>query len=371
MTATIKNPQFQKIGIAFSGDFSQLELTWVNINTGDIIQAGNIPLTCINPNTRVIEDEQALKESILALYTSLGIPKELHVTVVLPSLYTRMIPFPTGLSDEEMLMALESEAERSVLFKRNTPTVDWIRLHEIEEDSQQILFSSYYASQITTLINCLQALKLPIVGIDTHLTSLIRGLHSTGAIVEDGQKRLLCVVSFSNFAILILEGTVIVSLIEVPLSTQGVTEDIILADIDQDLQGLGDVLFDCTQAIVVKNNPAVTVEGLAKSFARFSEVVLVEQSSETIASLGCEVPLYPCTVEALGATQYQSLEHLPHFNFLPLEKRSLTYVKEMRKKVLLGAIGLNAVASLIVGSIVGFLLLFNLIKGAELGNFEK
>jgi hypothetical protein len=282
-----------------------------------------------------------------------------------------MIPFPSSLNDEEMSMALVSEAERSVLFKRNAPQVDWIKLNEIEEGTLQILLSSYPASEITTLMNCLESLKLPMVGIDTHLTSLVRGLHSTGAIVEDGQKRLLCVVSFTNFAILILEGTTIVSLIEVPLSTQGVDEAHILADIDQDLQGLGDVLFDCTQAIVVKNNPAVTAEGLAKSFSRFSEVVLVEQSPETIASLGSEDPLYPCTVEVLGATLYESLNQLPRFNFMPLEKQTLTYLKEARKKVLWGMIGLNAVAGIVMVAIIGVYLLMNGLKGGELGNLEK
>jgi hypothetical protein len=371
MMAKIKDAKFHKVGLAFSSDFSQLELAWVNTSTGDIIQAGNIPLTCINANTRIIEDEEALKESILALYDSLDVPRELHVTVILPSLYTRMIPFPSSLNDEEMAMALVSEAERSVLFKRNTPQVDWIKLNEIEAGTLQILLSSYPASEITTLMNCLESLKLPMVGIDTHLTSLVRGLHSTGAIAEDEQKRLLCVVSFTNFAILILEGTTIVSLIEVPLSTQGVDEEHILADIDQDLQGLGDVLFDCTQAIVVKNNPAVTAEGLAKSFARFSEVVLVEQSPETIASLGSEAPLYPCTVEVLGATLYQSLEQLPRFNFMPLEKQTLTYLKDARKKVLWAMIGLNAVAAIIVVAIVGVYLVFNAFKGNELANLEK
>jgi hypothetical protein len=371
MMAKIKDAKFHKVGLAFSSDFSQLELAWVNTSTGDIIQAGNIPLTCINPNTRVIEDEEALKESILALYDSLGVPKELHATVILPSLYTRMIPFPSSLNDDEMAMALVSEAERSVLFKRNTPQVDWIKLNEIEEGTLQILLSSYLASEITTLMNCLEALKLPMVGIDTHLTSLVRGLHSTGSIVEDGQKRLLCVVSFTNFAILILEGTTIASLIEVPLSTQGVSEEHILQDIDQDLQGLGDVLFDCTQAIVVKNNPAVTAEGLAKSFSRFSQVVLVEQSPETIASLGSESPLYPCTVEVLGATLYESLGELPRFNFMPIEKQSLTYIKDMRKKVLWGMIGLNAVAGFIMVAIVGVYFLLNTIKGSELANLEK
>jgi len=371
MMAKIKDAKFHKVGLAFSSDFSQLELAWVNTNTGDIIQAGNIPLTCINANTRIIEDEEALKESILALYDSLGVPKELHATVILPSLYTRMIPFPSSLNDDEMTMALVSEAERSVLFKRNTPQVDWIKLNEIEEGTLQILLSSYLASEITTLMNCLESLKLPMVGIDTHLTSLVRGLHSTGSIVEDGQKRLLCVVSFTNFAILILEGTTIVSLIEVPLSTQGVSEEHILQDIDQDLQGLGDVLFDCSQAIVVKNNPAVTVEGLAKSFSRFSEVVLVEQSPETIASLGSESPLYPCTVEVLGATLYESLEALPRFNFMPIEKQSLTYIKDMRKKVLWGMIGLNAVAGLIMVAIVGVYFLLNTLKSTELANLEK
>ena len=366
-----KDAKLQKVGLAFSSDFSQLELAWINTATGDIIQAGNIPLTCVNANTRVIEDEEGLKESILALYDSLGVPKNLHTTVILPSLYTRMIPFPSSLNNEEMAMALISEAERSVLFKRNTPQVDWIKLNEIEAGTLQILLSCYPASEITTLMGCLESLKLPMVGIDTHLTSLIRGLTSTGAIAEDEQKRLLCVVSFSNFAILILEGTTVVSLIEVPLSTQGVDEEHILSDIDQDLHGLGDVLFDCTQAIVVKNNPVVTAEGLAKSFSRFSDVVLVDQSPETIASLGSESPLYPCTVEVLGATLYEDLSHLPHFNFMPLEKQSLTYLKEARKKILWGMIGLNAVVAIIVIAIAGVYSLFNLGKSMELANLEK
>lgn len=367
----LKDAKFNKVGLAFSSDFSQLELAWVNTQTGDIIQAGHTPLACINPNTRVIEDPDSLRESILSLYDLLGVPTELHATVILPSLYTRMIPFPASLNDDEMAMALTSEVERSVLFKRNVPQVDWIKLNETEDGTLQVLLSSYPASEIDTLIGCLEPLKLPIVGIDTHLTSLLRGLHSTGTIPQDRERRLLCVVSVSNFAILVLEGTTILTLVEVPLSTQGGTEEQLLADLDQDLLGLGDYLFDCVQAIVVKNTDAVTIEGLARSFSRFSDVILVEQSVDTIASLGSETPMYPCSVEVLGASLFESLKEVPRFNFLPLEKQTLTCLKEARQKALLVMVGLNVVACAIVGCVLAAFMLGNTLKGNELSTLEK
>jgi hypothetical protein len=163
----------------------------------------------------------------------------------------------------------------------------------------------------------------------------------------------------------------LISMVEVPISLQGINSEDIIHDLQQDISGLGDILSDCSEVVLVHNNSKVTTEELANSFSNFNEVILVEQNPFTIASLGANEPLYPCTVEALGACMFSEMETLPSFNFLPYGDRIKVIVDRMRTKVLPFAVLANVALALLAGLLFGVFSLLNVQKQMELDKVKQ
>jgi hypothetical protein len=349
MLQNAKQTAHYKVGLAFTTNYDGLELVWLDTKTGDIVQAGHASISCINPSTRVLEDPDALVDTVQALYTSLEVPFGLNATLSLPSLYSRKVTLPASLTDSERTVALLSEAERSVLFKRSLPQVDWVTLGTNAEDEHDLLLTAYPQEEILKLLDCFGVLQIPLVGIDTGITSTLKGLAITNTLEDDEAHRLFCHIGYSSFFIASLEGARLRDGVEIPLPTQGATEEQIVSEIEHELQALLQVVG--TQSSVV--------------------VVFIEQYGESIASLGANNGLYPCTLEALGATQFEALEALSPINLIPLEKQNATYVSRWRKQFLIGGVALNVLVLVLVLLINSVYWLGNTLKQGEVAQLEK
>jgi hypothetical protein len=359
------------VSLAFSADFTKLELVWLNTKSGQIVNAGFIPISGVELGSRETMHAEALGESILTLFEELNIPKELPVAIMLPSFYTRMINLPHGLSEADIQNVLMSEAERSVVFKKEPPMLDWIFLDVADENNAYCVYSAYPTKALEDLVNIVKAQKLNLSSVESNITALIKGLLTTGTLQNDDHKRLVIILNEANSTTMVLEGLKLISMVEVPISLQGIKSEDIIHDLQQDISGLGNILTDCSEVILVHNNSKVTTEELANSFANFNEVILVEQNPFTIASLGANEPLYPCTVEALGACMFREMPTLPTFNLLPKDDQIRVLVNEMRGKVLPFAILANLALILLAGIGFGVLSLFNVQKQVELDNIKK
>jgi hypothetical protein len=359
------------VSLAFSSDFTRLELVWLNTQSGQIINAGFIPLSGIDLSSREVMHAEALGQSIETLFEELNVPKNLPLALMMPSFYTRMINLPPGLSDADIQNVLVSEAERSVVFKKEAPTLDWIFLDVEDEENAYCVYSAYPSKPLNDIVDVVKGLKFNLSSVECNITALIKGLLTTGTLQNDEHKRLIIVLNEANSTTMVLDGLRIISMVEVPISLQGIKSEDIIHDLQQDISGLGNILADCSEVVLVHNNSKVTTEELASSFSNFNEVILVEQNPFTIASLGANEPLYPCTVEALGACMFSDMETLPSFSFLPYADRIKVVVNKMRAKVLPFAVLANVALLLLAGVAFGVFSLLNLQKQMELDKVKQ
>jgi serine/threonine protein kinase len=364
-------PQNGVVSLAFSSDFLRLELVWINTQSGQIINAGYIPISSVDLTTRTILVPDDFMESVQSLFQELNIPPNLPVTLMLPSFYTRMLGLPPGINEKDLHNILVSEAERSVLFKREAPTLDWLFLNMEDAENEYCIYTAYPLSALTEILSILNQLKINLCSIESNVTAVLKGLISTGTLANDGQKRLLSILNESNSTTLVLEGVNITSLIEAPVSSQNIDASDIVSDLQQDTGGLSDLLHDCKEVIVVHNNSKVPADLLATAFEQFDEVVLVEQNADTIASLGAKKPLYPCTVEALGAAMFKELASFGSLNLLPKERQIEVMVADYRVKILPFAIAANVVVLALVVLAYGVLSAINLGKSMSLDEVNK
>jgi hypothetical protein len=362
----LATPQNGVVSLAFSSDFLRLELVWINTQSGQIINAGYIPITSVDLTTRAILTPDNLMESVQSLFQELNIPPNLPVTLMLPSFYTRLLGLPPGMNEKDVQQVLVGEAERSVLFKREAPTVDWLFLNVEDDQNEYCVYTAYPLSALNDLLAILNQLKINLCSVETNVSAVIKGLISTGTLANDAQKRLVTILNETNSTTLLLEGAHISSLIEAPVSPQNINPSDIVSDLKQDIVGLSDLLQDCKEVIVVHNNSKVPAQLLANAFEQFDEVVLVEQSPETIASLGAKKPLYPCTVEALGAAMFKEWASLGSLNLLPQERQLEVMVADYRVKILPFAIAANVLVLVLVVSAYGVLSAINLGKSLSL-----
>jgi hypothetical protein len=367
----LATPQNGVVSLVFSSDFSRLELVWVNTQSGQIINAGYIPISSIDLNTRSVLVSDNFMESVQSLFQELNIPPNLPVTLVLPSFYTRMLALPSGMHDKDLHALFLSEAERSVLFRREVPAIDWLFLNMEDAENEYCVYTAYPLSALTTILGILDQLKISIYSVESNVTAVIKGLISTGTLANDGQKRLLSILNETNSTILVLEGASITSLIEAPISAQNINASDLVSDLQQDISTLSDLLQNCNEVIVVHNNSKVSPQLLASAFEEFDEVVLVEQNPETIASLGAKKPLYPCTVEALGATMFKELASFGSLDLLPRERQLEVMVADCRTKILPFAIAANVLVLVLVVSVYGVLSAINLSKSLGLEEVNK
>jgi hypothetical protein len=364
-------PQNGVVSLAFSSDFLRLELVWINTQSGQIINAGYIPISSVDLATRAILVPDNFMESIQSLFQELNIPPNLPVTLMLPSFYTRMLGLPSGMNERDLHNILVGEAERSVLFKREAPTLDWLYLNVEDAENEYCVYTAYPLSALTEILAILNQLKINLCSVESNVTALLKGLISTGTLANDGQKRLLSILNESNSTTLVLQGAHITSLIEAPVSSHNIDPSDIVSDLQQDISGLSDLLQDCKEVIVVHNNAKVPADILAKAFEQFDEVVLVEQNPETIASLGAKKPLYPCTVEALGASMFKELGSFGSLNLLPKERQIEVMVADYRTKILPFAIAANVLVLALVIIAYGLLSAMNIGKGLNLDEVNK
>jgi hypothetical protein len=240
-----------------------------------------------------------------------------------------------------------------------------------DAENEYCIYTAYPLSALTEILSILNQLKINLCSIESNVTAVLKGLISTGTLANDGQKRLLSILNESNSTTLVLEGVNITSLIEAPVSSQNIDASDIVSDLQQDTGGLSDLLHDCKEVIVVHNNSKVPADLLATAFEQFDEVVLVEQNADTIASLGAKKPLYPCTVEALGAAMFKELASFGSLNLLPKERQIEVMVADYRVKILPFAIAANVVVLALVVLAYGVLSAINLGKSMSLDEVNK
>lgn len=366
-------PETSCVSIAFSSDFTKLELVWLNTQTGQIINAGFVPITGFDLSTRMIHNGDALSESMANLLHEMSIPIKVPVSIMLPSFYTRIINIPSGLTEADTASLIAGEAERSVLFKKEEPTIDWVVLDLLsQEDEVNCLYTAYPTTTLNELLRIVEdVLKLQICAIESNLTAVIKGLLTTGTLQNDDKIRLVSILNEGTSSNLVLQGIHILHVAETPVSLQNIKSEELVHDVQQDISGLSSLLTNCNEVIVIHNNSRVPSELLAQSFANFEEVILVEQTVETIASLGARRAFYPCTVEALGAAMSLEMANVPSLNLLPKSKQLHFLLQGLRRQVLPFAIAGNVLVFLLVLVAYGVLSVFNVTNGIKLGELEK
>jgi hypothetical protein len=338
--------------LVFKNDLSQIEFVYLNAKTGQLIRSELVTAPTVHPVSKTFEHKEDLYAQLEKLLKDqLELPKGLSIAVVLPSLYSSVVTLPSALSLTEVEMALKTEVERSVLFRKVEPVLDWFPLQMGNEDSriQQLVVGAYPQGFVEPLYDAIKALGFKPLGLSTQLSAAIRGLAITGTLQDDGVKRLICVLSESVFSICVLEGFHHQSVVDVPISTVSVNIEHLMEDIRADLSSMGDVLYGCQQCILIQNNVGIPTQSVVGCFEQFGEIVVVEQTVDTLASLGAASPLYPCSIEALGVALGSHLDEIERVDFLPVKDKNTAYVNKVRKELLKVAIGVNV---LVLGAVL-------------------
>ena len=207
---------------------SILEVVEIECSSGKILKYGSVdmPYDLVG---RQIAQVSLLELRLQKIFTDLQIPPKSNVILSMPSVMTGFITLPTDLQHDEIITALESEAERNYIFRKYEPCVSYEQIVADEQAaSQYIIYSAVQKEQINAIIEVFKNLDLNITAIDSSYAALVRGLSVTNIIDEDinNEKPICCLLITPNsFVILSLIGDKIVDIAEEPLAVKSFNPD--------------------------------------------------------------------------------------------------------------------------------------------------
>ncbi|MGE0201672.1 MAG: hypothetical protein AB7P76_11975 [Candidatus Melainabacteria bacterium] len=335
------------VTVTLSPRLNAFEIVKLADETGDIQVAGSVQIQ-LDPVSRVASDD-ILTQAIKALYVNHQVPLDTPTVLVLPSFFSREVELPTDFSRDELQFALISEAERFSLFKNLEPTVSSVRL-STNETTTNYYYSAFPVHEVELYQSIFTALDIPLIAIDLNYLSILRGLMATQTVsqeVEEQTPWLLMVLTDNTFFLSLQQGNRITKTFEARLSVSSSDPQAAMADIQEDFA------YFCegeayAKMVLVSNADTLQVETLMRMLPIEVPVVPLEQNANTLETLGALTPEYPCSLEAIGGVFYSLMPEMPAMNFKPQASEEAMAINEMKKKIFIGLVVVNALALLFV-----------------------
>ncbi|MBX2859738.1 MAG: hypothetical protein KTR14_00765 [Vampirovibrio sp.] len=350
-----------------SSSLDHLELIKINEKDGQIEAAFSSP-AYFDLTNRSLSDVEQFIMTLKELYSANQVPTNTPTILVLPSFLTREIELPSEFSDEEIRFGLVSEAESSIIFKKQEPEVAWLKLGD-----NSILYTAYPKIELEKFTQAFEENNIPLIAIDLSYFSIIRGLVAVGAITSElelNSRWCLMVLTDFNFFALIVEGIQPKRSTESILATGESSEMVLISDIKQDFESFYE--FESLESVVLVNNTTqIDSQNLVTQLNLSEKVTVIDQNADTLSSRNAETPQFPCSLEALGGGLFNRFQEMPDLNLLVRSGVNMAEVIQLRGTVLKMLIGLNVVAFVLGLLIIGVMLLFSSLKEGELGSLNQ
>lgn len=312
------------IGISVSLNVG-LEMIQVDLASKTVIKYANRPLA-YNPSTREIEDYTLFRNSILELFSELGIsPQNSNVVVNLPNVYFSHTYLPTTLEDDAITTALISDVEQNYLFKKNTPIVSWVDIQANNKtENRYILYSAIQEGVVEAIKSICNDLGATLIAIENTYSSLLKTLEYTEITrkyAQDGRNWNILLVSQNNYAVFSMNRYNVIDYFEDPLALKSFNSDEVYIAVGQ-AASAALAKFPSDRLIIISETNYISAEILAIQMKRAGEVTFLECNKFAKNSImNVDLNILPnyvplITPEAIGAAIYKAKEFTISFNYL-------------------------------------------------------
>lgn len=314
------------VGISVSLNVG-LEMIQVDPATKSVVKYANRPLA-YNPSTREIEDYAQFKNSVLELFSELGIsPQNSNVVVNLPNVHFAHTYLPTTLDDESVTTALTSEVEQNYLFKKNTPVVSWIEVQSNNKtENRYVLYSAIQEGVVEAIKTIFNDMGATLIAIENTYSSLLKTLEYTEitknfAMASRNWNILL--VSQNSYAVFSMNKYNVIDYFEDPLALKSFSNDEVYIAVGQ-AASAALAKFPSDRLMIISETNYISAEILAIQMKRAGEVLFLEcnkYAKNSIMNVDLNIlPNYVplITPEAIGAAIYKAREFSIAFNFLDI-----------------------------------------------------
>lgn len=222
----LSTPVSKSVGVYISSD-SQLEVVVFDKELNVVKNSGKAELKYDNVLRQV--DLKELEATLYYFVNELDIPRNYPFYVSLPNILTSVKTLPADLEDIELDIALNSEAEKSYIFKKAEPKTSWILISSNEQTlTNTYIYSVIQREQIESIQQIFANNNLKLHAIDTSFACLIRGLSISGILsdnIQQNDKWAIVTISYNNYIIAKFDGGTLLNIIETPLALKSIEPD--------------------------------------------------------------------------------------------------------------------------------------------------
>lgn len=314
------------IGISVSLNVG-LEMIQVDLATKTVVKYANRPLA-YNPSTREIEDYNAFRNSILELYSELGIsPSSSNVVVNLPNVHFSHTYLPTTLDDESVTTALVSDVEQTYLFKKNTPVVSWMEVQANNKtENRYVLYAALQEGVVEAIKTIFADIGANLIAIENTYSSLLKTLEYTEItknFAQGNKNWNILLVSQNSYAIFSMNHYNVIDYFEDPLALKSFNSDEVYIAVGQAASAALSK-FPSDRLMIISETNYISAEILAIQMKRAGEVLFLECNKYAKNSImNVDLNILPnyiplITPEAIGSAIYKAREYSVSFNFLDI-----------------------------------------------------
>ena len=364
-------PSSECVGVYISSD-SKMEIIVFDKDIGLVKRAEKVDLKYDSVQRQI--DLQEFESSLQSLITRLEIPPNYPYFLSLPNIFTSLKVLPSDLEDPEVEIALNSEAEKSYIFKKAEPKSSWNLIKFNDQDlTNTFLYSVLQKEHLENIQQVFVRNNLKLQAIDTSFAALIRGLAVSGILsqnIEKNQKWAIATISFNNYIIAKFSGGTLLNIIETPLALKSIDPDTLYQTISGAIsEKLGiDALDNLYLVSQVQDFSAAKLGQYIKIICNIHTIDNNKFNDKPLFVSSVSTALEPICPESVGAACWNNAAININFNF-----SSITPQNEFQG--LLGNIGVKKPLHLylfigIFGSLV-FITLFSLIFAGINGYLES
>ena len=304
------------IGISVSLNVG-LEMIQVDLATKTVVKYANRPLA-YNPSTREIEDYNAFRNSILELYSELGIsPSNSNVVVNLPNVHFSHTYLPTTLDDESVTTALVSDVEQTYLFKKNTPVVSWMEVQANNKtENRYVLYAALQEGVVEAIKTIFADIGANLIAIENTYSSLLKTLEYTEItknFAQGNKNWNILLVSQNSYAIFSMNHYNVIDYFEDPLALKSFNSDEVYIAVGQAASAALSK-FPSDRLMIISETNYISAEILAIQMKRAGEVLFLECNKYAKNSImNVDLNILPnyiplITPEAIGSAIYKARE---------------------------------------------------------------
>lgn len=318
-------PTTECVGVYISAD-SKMEVIVYNKDSGEVRKCEKVDVQYDQVQRQV--DIAEFASALVTTINSLKPPLNAPVYLSLPNILTSIKTLPSDLEDVEVDIALNSEAEKSYIFKKFEPKISWSLLSTSDHDlTSTYLYSVLQKEQVDQIQQIFSANNLKLVAIDNSFTSLLRGLAVSGLIkenIETGSAWGTVIVSFNNYIITRFQGSEIIDTAEVPIALKSGDNESLYSTISSTIsERLGQENLD--NLYLVSQTDDFSTETLAERVNLICNIQSIEnnmlQGKPLFLSISGE-SLEPLSLESVGTACWGSTPIDLNFNFGDFESKN-------------------------------------------------